>query len=119
MKMEKKTGGCQCKKVRYEVEIDLTQPVIECNCSICEGKGMLLAFIPEEQMTISSGDEVLTEYRFNTGKIAHLFCRVCGVQAFARGTGPQGEPTYAVNVRTVDDIDLNSLTRMLYDGKSR
>lgn len=116
--MEKKTGGCQCKKVRYEAEMDLTQPVVECNCSICQGKGMILSFVPHEQMAITSGEEALTEYRFNTEKIAHLFCSVCGVQAFARGVGPQGEPTYAINVRTIDDIDLNVLTRMPFDGKN-
>lgn len=116
--MEKKTGGCQCKKVRYEVEIDLAQPVIECNCSICQGKGMLLAFTTPDKMTILSGEDALTEYRFNTGKIAHLFCSVCGVQAFARGVGSKGEPTYAINVRTIDDVDLSSLNRTPYDGKS-
>lgn len=80
---------------------------------------MLLAFIPEEKMTVLSGEELLTEYRFNTGNIAHLFCSVCGVQAFARATSPAGEPTYAVNVRTIDGIDLDLLNRMPFDGRSR
>ncbi|MBY0294268.1 GFA family protein [Patescibacteria group bacterium] len=117
--MEKKNGGCQCGKVRYEAEVDLTQPVIECNCSICQGKGMLLAFIPEDKMAILSGKDALTEYRFNTEKIAHLFCSVCGVQAFARATSPSGEPTYAINVRTLDGIDLNILNRTPFDGRSK
>lgn len=116
--MEKKTGGCQCKNVRYEVELDLVQPVMECNCSICQGKGMILAFVPEEKMTIVSGEDSLTEYRFRTEKIAHLFCKVCGVQTFARATDPQGNPTYAINVRTIDDVDLAALDRKPFDGKS-
>jgi len=29
------TGGCQCGKVRYQVEVDLEKPVISCNCSMC------------------------------------------------------------------------------------
>ena len=29
------TGGCHCKKVRYEVTSDLSQ-VISCNCSNCQ-----------------------------------------------------------------------------------
>ena len=117
--MEKKTGGCHCGKVRYEAEIDLTKPVIECNCSICAGKGMLLSFIPENNMKITSGEDMLTEYRFNTEKIAHLFCKVCGTQAFAKATDKEGNQAYAINVRTIDGVDLEALNRMPFDGKSR
>ncbi len=111
------TGGCHCKKVRYEVEIDLTQPALECNCSHCQIKGLLLVFVPKDSFTLLSGEEHLTEYRFNTEKIQHLFCTTCGVEAFGRGMGKNG-PTIAVNVRSLDDIDLPSVTRMPFDGRS-
>lgn len=114
--METRTGSCHCKKVRYEVELDLSQPVIECNCSHCERKGFLLSFVPADNFTIVSG-EGLTEYRFNTEKIRHLFCSTCGVQCFGRGEGKDG-PTVAVNVRTIDDIDLTALTRTPFNGKT-
>jgi len=116
--MEKRTGGCHCKNVRYEVEIDLSQAVIECNCSYCEAKGTLLAFVPASQFTLVSGEDNLTEYRFNTGKIQHLFCKTCGVQAFGRGEGKDG-PTVAINVRTIDAVDLGALTRMPFEGRNR
>ncbi len=116
--MEKKTGGCHCGAVQYEAELDLSQPVIECNCSICQGKGLILSFIPESQMTITSGADSLTEYRFNTEKIAHLFCKVCGVEVFGRAADQDGTPTFAVNVRMVNGIDLAALNRMPYDGKA-
>jgi hypothetical protein len=114
--MEKKTGGCHCGKVRYEVEIDLTQPVIECNCSHCAVKGLLLAFVPASAFTLTSGQESITEYRFNIKLIAHEFCKVCGVQPFGHGEGPNG-PTAAINVRTLDSVDLESITRTPYNGK--
>jgi len=117
--MEKRTGGCHCKKVRYEVEIDLTQPVIECNCSHCEVKGLLLSFVPRTAVTVISGEDNLSEYRFNTEKIAHLFCKTCGVQVFGQGNKPDGTPTSGINVRTIDGIDLSKLNRMPFDGRSR
>lgn len=117
--MEKRTGQCHCGAVQYEAELDLSQPVIECNCSICEGKGLLLTFIPKSQLTISQGEDSLTEYRFNTEKIAHLFCKVCGSEVFGKVDDFKGTPTYAINARTITDIDLSALTRMPYDGKSR
>lgn len=116
--MEKRTGGCHCGKVRYEADVDLSKPVVECNCSICAGKGLLLTFTTAEHMVITSGEEFLTEYRFNKEKIAHLFCKVCGSEVFGRGNDAQGQPTYAVNVRTLDDINLEALNKTPFDGKS-
>lgn len=116
---EQKTGGCHCGAVRYEVEIDLTQPVIECNCSYCERQGLLLSFVPAEKLTVTEGTDALTEYHFNTGTIDHLFCRTCGVQCFGRADMGEKGAGAAINVRTVDGIDLSKITRMPYDGRSR
>lgn len=115
--METKTGACHCKKVKYQVEgLDLTQPVIECNCSHCQIKGFLLSFVPGQSFKITQGEENLTEYRFNTNRLQHLFCKTCGVQAFAKGE-KDGEQMVAINVRTIDGIDLPALSRMPYNGK--
>lgn len=114
--MEKRTGGCHCGAVRFEVEIDLSKPVIECNCSHCQIKGMLLSFIPADSFTLKSGEEALTEYRFNNKKIAHLFCKMCGVQSFGKGEGADG-PTVAINVRALDDIDMRALVKNEFNGK--
>lgn len=116
--METKQGGCHCGKVRYEAEVDITKPVIECNCSYCEKQGLLLSFVPGDKLMITSGEDALTEYHFNTGKIAHLFCSVCGVQCFGRADMENG-PGAALNVRTIDGIDLTTVTRTPFDGRSR
>lgn len=116
--MEPRTGGCHCGKVRYEVEIDLSKPVIDCNCSYCEKKGTLLSFVPRSALTIVSGEDQLTAYRFNTGNIEHSFCKICGVQCFGQAQMKEG-PGAAINVRTIDDIDLGALTRQPFDGRSR
>ncbi len=115
--METKHGGCHCKKVRYEVRIDLSEKVIECNCSHCQIKGLLLQFVPQDAFTLLQGENELTEYRFNTMKIAHTFCAICGVEAFARGEDGAGNTMIAVNVRSLDAIDLTTLNRVPYNGK--
>ncbi|MBP9812010.1 GFA family protein [Candidatus Gracilibacteria bacterium] len=111
------TGSCHCGAVKYSVELDLTQPVLECNCSHCQRKGFLLSFVPASSFELLSGDETMTEYRFNTHKIRHRFCPKCGVQCFGEGEH-EGHATRAVNVRTIEDIDLSTLTRQPVDGKS-
>lgn len=114
----KYSGGCHCGAVRYEVEMSL-DPVISCNCSICRKRGLLLAFVPAEKFTLSSGSDRLTDYQFNRKVIHHLFCATCGVSSFARGRGPDGAETVAVNVRCLDGVDLDSLNIRKFDGASQ
>lgn len=115
---KKYSGGCHCGKVRYEAKLDLGNPVTSCNCSICGKAGTLLSFVPESQFSLLSGEDALTEYKFNKMHINHLFCRVCGIKSFARGTAKDGTGMVAVNVRCLDDVNLDSLKIRTFDGKS-
>ena len=110
------SGGCHCGAVRFEVDSDLEQ-VLECNCSHCSRKGFLLSFTPAAQFRLLSGEEVLTEYHFNTHRIRHRFCSVCGVQPFAEGETPDG-PTRAVNLRCLDEFDRAAFNPVQVDGRS-
>lgn len=111
------TGGCHCGKVRYEVELKLDR-VMACNCSICSKKATLLSFVPSEQFKLLSGEDALSDYQFNKKNIHHLFCKTCGVQSFAKGTGPDGKPMRAINVRCLDGVDPSTLNVGHFDGKS-
>lgn len=110
-------GSCHCGRVRYDVTADLTQ-VMECNCSHCQRKGFILAFVPPSQFTLKAGEQEMTEYQFNKKIIHHLFCRVCGVEPFARGKMPDGSPAVAINVRCLEGIDPDALKPMPFDGRS-
>ena len=112
------SGGCHCKRVRYEVAADLDR-VIECNCSHCSAKGLLLTFAPAAQFKLLQGENELSKYQFNKHVIDHLFCKNCGVQSFARGKGPDGTATVAINARCLDGVDVATLKRTPYDGRSK
>lgn len=111
-------GGCHCGKVRYSATLDLSQPMVSCNCSICSKTGALLGFVPAESFTLRSGEKDLTDYQFNKKVIHHLFCSTCGVRSFARGTTPDGKQMAAINVRCLDSVDLEKLQVMKVDGRS-
>lgn len=112
-------GGCHCGKVRFEVEVDLEQSVIACNCSMCGRSGTLLTFVPAAKFTLESGEEQLTDYLFNRHAIHHLFCKVCGIKSFARGQNPDGSPMVAVNARCLDGVEVSALKVRNYDGRSK
>ena len=112
------SGGCQCGKVRYEVQMEIGE-VIACNCSRCGRLGTLLAFAPATQFKLLSGEAELTDFEFNKHIIQHKFCATCGVQSFAIGTHPKtGVKMAAINVRCVDGVDLDSLQVRKVDGRS-
>jgi hypothetical protein len=58
------TGGCHCGQVRYEVTSDLAR-VMECNCSHCNKRGLLLTFVTPDKFTAVAGDDGLKDYQFN------------------------------------------------------
>lgn len=111
-------GGCHCGNVRYAVQIETFEPVISCNCSMCQKRGSLLTFVPAGSFTLETGDEALTVYQFNKHVIHHKFCSTCGIASFSEGKGPDGQPMVAINLRCLDDIDLKSLTVTEFDGRS-
>ena len=115
--MQTYRGGCHCGRVRYEVTTALS-PVLSCNCSICQKRGYLLTFVPRAAFTLISGEPDLADYQFNRKIVHHQFCKTCGVSAFGTGTGPNQQEMVAVNVRCLDNIDLDALTVTPFDGKS-
>jgi hypothetical protein len=115
---ETRQGGCHCGAVRYRVDIDLSKPVTQCNCSICARTGALLSFVPANAFALEKGEGSLADYQFSKKVIHHLFCRICGVRSFARVEGPNG-PMVAINTRCLDDLDATTLNLRHFDGKSR
>ena len=113
----KHQGGCHCGKVRYEVEMKL-ENAIACNCSICLKRGSLLDFVPEGNFKLLSGNDFLTNYQFNKKVIHHLFCKNCGILSFGRGSTPDGQKMVAINIRCLDNVDLDKIKIHPYDGKS-
>ncbi len=111
------TGGCHCGKVRYKTNVDL-ENIIACNCSICAKQGLWLSFTNADQFELTSGTDDLQDYKFGNETINHLHCIHCGVESFATGEMPDGTETVAVNVRCLDDIDIDKLSPAPYDGKS-
>jgi len=111
-------GSCHCGKVRFRVDIDLSSP-ITCNCSYCSRRGSILAFTQADKFELEKGEDKLTEYRFNTEKIQHLFCSICGMESFSRGAMPDGTKMVAVNVRCLEGVDLDALKPTQVDGRSR
>ncbi|GAA5163164.1 GFA family protein [Viridibacterium curvum] len=110
-------GSCHCGAVAFEAEGELSG-AMACNCSICQRRGSLLWFVPRTRFRLLKGEESLTTYTFNKHAIQHRFCKVCGILPFAEGKMPDGTPMAAINIRSIEDIDLDGIPVQHYDGRS-
>ena len=57
-------------------------------------------------------------YSFNTHKIQHHYCTHCGISPYGEGQNADGSSMACINVRCLDDVDLNPLKIVEYDGHS-
>jgi len=110
-------GSCHCGKVAYEVE-GAPDSAMACNCSMCGRRGSLLWFVPRDKLRLVTPEGDAATYLFNKHAIHHRFCPACGIHAFGEGTDPKGNKMAAVNIRTLEDFDVDSVKVTHYDGKA-
>lgn len=116
--MKEYSGSCHCKKIQFKFEHpvfdDGSMGVIQCNCSICVEKGLVVTRTPEDRFRFTSGGVgEMTEYRFGAGNWPHYFCPVCGVETIVKGQG-----MVTVNLRTVEGVEVEKLKINHFDGKN-
>lgn len=97
--------------MRFEANIDLTQPTYRCNCSICRRTRFWPAVAKPEGFRLLAGEAALTQYVFNTKKNHHYFCKHCGVCAFGVGNDTPIGRMYGINVGCLEDVSDEELAR--------
>ena len=105
-------GSCHCGAVRFEADLDLTQNSYRCNCSICRRNRFWPAIARSDGFRLLSGEDMLTEYRFNTKKNQHFFCKVCGVRPFGVGNDTPVGKMYGVNIGCLEGVSEEELSRI-------
>lgn len=110
-------GSCHCGRIAFDVEGTLDR-AMACNCSICQRKGSLLWFVPRENLHLATPEENAATYTFHKHVIQHRFCPVCGIHPYAEAKDKEGKPMAAINIRCLEDIDLESVQVGHFDGRA-
>jgi hypothetical protein len=110
-------GSCHCGKIAFEAEGEINK-AIACNCSICSRKGSLLWFVPRDQLRVLTPEEDIGTYTFNKHAIKHRFCRTCGIHPYGEGADPKGNRMAGINIRCLEEIDLDGVPVEHFDGRS-
>jgi hypothetical protein len=109
------TGGCHCRRVRFEVRAPPRLTLLDCNCSICRMSAFLHLVVPVADFKLVSGESVLTIYRFETMTAEHTFCSVCGIKSFY---APRADLwSRSINARCLDAGPGADPVILQFDGK--
>jgi hypothetical protein len=114
-------GGCHCGAVRFEADLDLAQGTVRCNCSMCFKGRTWLAATTGQDFRLLSGADALSEYKFGSQRIRHMFCKHCGIKSFGRSGGADGQEFIAVIVsclENIPDAELAALPVMYVNGRN-
>ena len=59
MAIQTVSGSCHCGAVRFEADIDLTQPTYRCNCSVCRRNRFWPAIVMPDRFRLLAGADAL------------------------------------------------------------
>ena len=107
-------GSCHCGAVRFRFDADITD-VYQCDCSLCAMKGATMTSVPKDRFTLVSGEESLSEYRWNTGVARHYFCSTCGIYPFHSKRAMPDH--YGVNVNCLKGFDVSAIKIRQTEGQ--
>ncbi len=111
------TGSCHCGNIRFEVDGEI-DGALACNCSICQRKGSLLWFVPAERLRLLTPNAQIGSYTFNKHVIQHRFCTTCGIHPYGEGTDPSGQRMAAINLRCIENLDLEQIPVQHFNGRA-
>ncbi|QIK79367.1 GFA family protein [Sphingomonas piscis] len=108
-------GSCHCGAVRFVVAWTIDE-LTTCDCSLCVARNALMAKVPEASLTLTQGEDLLTEYRWNTKVARHYFCSRCGIYVFHRKRAAPDH--FGVNIFTLAGFDPVSVPRRATEGEN-
>lgn len=112
------TGSCHCGAVRFEVALDPNFQASRCNCSICTKTAVTGTIVKPHAFRLLAGEAELGRYDWRTEKTRRFFCKHCGVHCYGAGHLEElGGDFVSVNVNCIDDIDVDALQMVYWDGR--
>ena len=109
-------ASCHCGAVEFAVHLsDEFNTIRRCNCSYCSMRGAVAVSAQLADITITKGQDQLSEYQFNSGTAKHFFCSNCGIYTHhQRRSNPD---QYGVNVACIDGVSPFDFEEIVvYDG---
>jgi hypothetical protein len=110
-------GSCHCGAVRFEIDVEIDH-VRVCDCSVCRRRGGLMFRVPAEAFRLLTPRDALHVYHWGSQTAEDHVCKACGILPFRKPSQPTADEIaagsrpfsgWSINVRCIDDIDLDAL----------
>ena len=108
-------SSCHCGLVKLEIDSDLPENLLSCNCSVCRRNGSLMSYFPKDRVRVLAENDNLLKYVWGDKKIAFVHCKGCGNYSHWEGLEPEVEKT-GVNSRLFTSHDISKLPIRRFDG---
>ena len=110
------SGGCLCKRLRYEIAADAPIAARACWCRLCQflgaGSGTVNVVFPKDAVTITGERKTYTSIADSGAVMRRSFCPDCGTPVFS-----EAEPRphqIIVRTGTLDDPELGKPTATIW-----
>lgn len=103
-------GSCYCKRVRFEVDTDLSEGTTRCNCTSCWKRRWWGKAVKPAQFKLLAGADELVKVKPAKGPGG--FCKHCGVFPFASGDAAEwNDGDYvSINIACLDSLSAKELS---------
>ena len=107
--MQTYQGSCHCKRVRFEVGIDLSAGTFRCNCTSCFKRRWWSAKAKPANFRLLAGGDELVGSKAEQGPGG--FCKHCGIVTFYSVPAAEwNDGAYVgINVAALDGLDPKEL----------
>ena len=96
-------GACHCGTVRFRATLtNGLRTARRCTCSYCRMRGAVAVSANLDGLAITSGEDALSTYQFNTGTARHYFCSVCGIYTHHQRRSDPNQ--YGINVACLEGV---------------
>ncbi len=104
-------GACHCRGVKFHVRLtDGLRTARRCTCSFCRMRGAVAVSAQVGGVEVTEGEDLLTEYRFNTGTAKHYFCSRCGIYTHHQRRSNTAQ--FGVNVACLEGVSPFDFTEV-------
>lgn len=110
-------GSCHCGAVQFTVELPAgLASARRCTCSMCRMRGAVAVTSTHEGFRVTSAEDRLATYRFNTMSAEHYFCTNCGIYTHHKRRSNPSE--LGVNVACLEGVSPFDFCEIIvFDGE--
>ncbi|KAI4232738.1 MAG: hypothetical protein LQ349_004816 [Xanthoria aureola] len=114
-------GNCHCARIKFKTLLpSLDEHEVQvCNCSICSRNGYLHVYVAREEIEWLKGENSMKGYYFGGKQAEHKFCPNCGSSISVDPHGAFGPDWVSINVRMLQDVDLEKMKIKTFDGRNK